>query len=529
MVGGQGGDAGPLPIFPQWSFREDVYIEPEPHSGTVVVHSRWEDVILPSPGLTVLEAMRRMSLGPISLGNVIREDAERRELDAILDGLQHLVVRSFGFDPEQPLMSVIPLTQRARFRLPAAPLLHPVRLSRFALIRTDGNNYHVESPLSLHRVILHRPEAMAAVGALIRPVAPSAITRESQPVIVYLMAAGMVAQAVEEDPFQPMVFEEDVDPALVTWTPVDLMFHTRSTLGRHDHDFGATYPMGDRWGVEPVVKPGPARVPADQEPVRAHADQGSAGAPADPGPGRAPVVLPRPKWDELLAADPPLTAAVEANRHTRHYGERRLTAGELGELLYRTVRVRSLVGSPDETSTTSTSDRPYPSSGNSYELELYATVDRCADVPRGVYHYDPLRHRLEPIESDPADVDELLEAGKVAANLDTTPPVLLTITARFRRLSRKYNGLSHSMVLKNVGALTQTLSLVGTAMGLAACGLDSGDIETTGRVFGLDWRVESSVGGFVVGHRPGPEPSRFSRRYAVNDAEWVVRARAALP
>ena len=518
MVGGQGSEAGSHRIFPQWSFREDVYIEPEPHRGNVVVHSRWEDVILPSPGATVLEAMRRMSLGPILLDNVIREDAELRELDAILDGLQHLVVRSFGFDPEQPLMSVVPLTPQARFRLPVSPLVHPVRLSRFALIRTDGNNFHVESPLSLHRVILHRADAMSGVGSLIRPVDPSAIGRESQPVIAYLMAAGMVVQAVEEDPFQPMVFEEDVDPALVAWTPVDLMFHTRSTLGRHDHDFGATYPMGDQWSVEPVVKPRPARGPVDPGPAR---------APTGPEPARAPIALPRPKWGELLASDPPLTAAVEASRHTRHYGERQLTADELGELLYRTARVRSLIGSPDETSTTSTSDRPYPSSGSSYELELYATVDRCADIPRGVYHYDPLRHRLEPIGSDPADVDELLETGKVAANLDATPPVLLTITARFRRLSRKYNGLSYSLVLKNVGALTQTLSLVSTAMGLAACRLDSGDIEVTGRVFGLDWRVESTVGGFVIGHRTGPEPRR-SGRYAVNDAEWVAQARAAL-
>jgi len=508
MVGDEGSDAGSLQIFPQWSFREDVYIEPEPHRGSVVVHSRWEDVILPSPGPTVLEAMRRMSLGPISLDNVIREEAERLELEAILDGLQHMVVRSFGFDPEQPTMSVIPLTQRSRFRLPAVPLLHPIRLSRFALIRTDGNNYHVESPLSLHRVILHRPEAMPGVGSLIRPVAPSAIGPESWPVVAYLMAAGMVVQAVEEDPFRPTVFEEDIDPALVAWSPVDLMFHTRSTLGRHDHDFGATYPMGDEWSVEPVVKPGPSEVPVGAEPVS--------------------VALPRPKWGELLAADPPLTAVVEASRHTRHYGERQLTAGELGELLYRTARVRSLVGSPDESSTTSTSDRPYPSSGGSYELELYATVDRCADVPRGIYHYDPLRHRLEPIGFDPADVDELLETGKVAANLDATPPVLITITARFRRLSRKYNGLSYSLVLKNVGALTQTLSLVCTAMGLAACRLDSSDIEVTGRVFGLDWRVESSVGGFVVGHRLVPEPSRFSGRYAANDADWVVQARAAL-
>jgi SagB-type dehydrogenase family enzyme len=499
MAHGHGSDAGYLPRFPLWSFREDVHIVPEPRNGTVVVHSRWEDMSLPSPRSSVLEAMRRMSLGPISLDNVIREDAERQELDSLLGHLQHLVVRSF--DPERPLISVVPLTQQARFRLPATPLVHAVRLSRFALIRTDGNSYYIESPLSLHRVILHRAEALSQIGPLLRPVVPSTIGQDSRPVITYMMAAGMVVQTAGWDPSQPVEFAEDADPALVGWTPIDLMFHTRSTLGRHDDDFGATYPLGDHRSVEPVVKPQSAR---------------------------ASISLPRPKWDELLGADPPLLAAVEASRYTRHHSEQPLTADQLGALLYRTARVRSLIGSSDETSTTSTSDRPYPSSGSCYELELYATVDRCTDIPRGVYHYDPFKHRLEPIEADSAGVDELLEKGRVDADLDATPAALFTITARFRRLSWKYDGLSYSLVLKNVGALTQTLSLVSVAMGLAACGLDGGDIEASPRIFGIDWRVESSVGGFVVGHRAGSE-SRSSRRYAVNDAEWVDWARAALP
>jgi SagB-type dehydrogenase family enzyme len=502
MAARHGSDAGYLPRFPLWSFREDVYIEPEPHSGAIVVHSRWEDTSLPSPGPSVLEAMRRMILGPISLGNVIREDADGRELGSLLERLQHLVVRSIGADPEQPLISVVPLTQRARFILPAGPLARPIRLSRFAMIRTDGNSYHIESPLSLHRVILHRAEALAPIGALIRPVAPAAIGPESHPLITYLIAAGMVVQAAGGDRLQPVRFAEDDDPALAGWTPIDLMFHTRSTLGRHDHDFGATYPMGDHWSVEPVVKPGSAR---------------------------APIALPRPKWDELLAADPPLVAAIEASRHTRHLGEQPLTADELGGLLYRTARVRSLVGSPDRGSTITTSDRPYPSSGGCYELELYATVNRCAGIPRGVYHYDPFEHALEPIEAGRAGADELLESGMVAGGLAARPAVLLTITARFRRLSRKYDGLSYSLVLKNVGALTQTLLLVSTAMGLAACGLDAGDTEASARVLRTDWRAESSVGGLVVGRQAGSDRSRSSALYAVNDADWADRAKAVLP
>ena len=37
------------------------------------------------------------------------------------------------------------------------------------------------------------------------------------------------------------------------------------------------------------------------------------------------------------------------------------------------------------------SERPYPSAGSLYELDLYLTVDRCDGLPRGIYHYDPAR------------------------------------------------------------------------------------------------------------------------------------------
>ena len=488
------------PPFPLWSLREDVHLEVE--NPEIVLHHRWADTRLALPTPKVLNALQRMTLGPISLDNVQLDDAERAELAGILDGLPHLVVRSFGVEPALPLVSVVPLTPQARFQLPTWPLTGPVRLSRFALIRTEGNRCLVESPLSLHRVILHQPAALSAVSALMRPVTPESLDDHSRLLVAYLLAAGMAVEATGDTLVQGPRFPEDSDPTLVAWNPVELMFYSRSTIGRHDHDFGAVYPMGDRWYVEPVVKP-----PA----------------------GRTYLPLPRPRWDDLVKSDPPVSAVVEGNRASQRYANQVLTMRELGELLYRTARVRSLTGSSQEVPTTLGSDRPYPSSGDCYELELYATVDRCADVPRGVYHYDPYFHRLESIDADPSDVDQMLATGTVAGNLDGPPPVLLTITARFRRLSWKYNGLSFLLVLKNVGVLTQTISLVSTAMGLATCGIDSGDLDLPTRVFGVDWRVESSVGGLAVGRRITRNEPEVLPHTPVNDGDWPVRARALVP
>jgi SagB-type dehydrogenase family enzyme len=494
-----------VPPFPLWSFREDVHLEVEDAEGAVIVHDRWADTPIPRPGAAVLAALSRMTLGPISLDNVLNTDAERRELDRILAGLQHIVVHSFGLRPAVPLVSVVPLTPMARFELSAGPLTGTVRLSRYALVRTQDGVCLVESPLSLHRVLIHHPAGVAAIAPLIHPVEAGELSYESRLLAWYLVATGMVVAAAVDGaaggPVRAPRFSEDTDAALVGWNPVDLMFYRNSTLGRHDHDYGAVYRMGEAWSVEPVVKP----------PT-----------------GARSVTLPRPRWTDLLREDPPLTVAVEANRSTRRFADDALTVRELGDLLYRTARVRSLTGSSNDMPVTLGSDRPYPSSGDAYELELYVIVDRCADLDRGVYHYDPYGHRLEHVDADPADIDRLLRTGAATAGPDGLPPVLLTLTARFRRLSWKYNGLSFLMVCKNVGVLTQSISLVATAMGLATGVIDSGDLELTSRVLRLDWRVESIVGGLAVG-RSAAGDDVPAGEITVNDADWRSRARGLSP
>jgi SagB-type dehydrogenase family enzyme len=500
-----------------WSLREDVNVEMEPDEGPVRLRGRWGDSVVQEPSRLVREALRRMRLGPISLENAISgpvdntADEQRTELQLLFDRLQPLIIRSLGLATGQPLLSVVPLTVHSRFDpVPLAPDI-PVRLSTFAGLRTDGNAYCIESPLALHRVLLHRAEAMLLIGALASPVTPAALVRGRAPLgpvtgdaLEYLAAAGMVVQGRPAGENLP-AFAEDTDPALTGWSPVDMMFHTRSTLGRHDHNFGITYPTGETTPAEPVVKPQATHY----------------------------IQLHRPSWDELCAADPPLTAVIEGRRSMRRHGARPLTVTDLGDLLYRTARVRSLIGieqpaQPDEEKGNGykLSDRPYPSGGACYELEFYVTAGDCDGLARGVYHYDPLGHRLEPVSAEPAAVDELLGCARVAAAMAQPPPALISMTVRFRRLSWKYEGLAYRMVLMHVGVLIQSLYLVCTAMRLAPCALGSVSIESAARAFGTDWRVEPCVGQFIVGGEPGGPDRDASQWRNVNDAEWGDRARA---
>jgi SagB-type dehydrogenase family enzyme len=217
----------------------------------------------------------------------------------------------------------------------------------------------------------------------------------------------------------------------------------------------------------------------------------------------------------------------------RRYASSPITVGQLGDLLYRTARVRSLVtAAPDGQDPPDVleagavySDRPYPSAGARYELEFYVTVGKCAGLVNGVYHYEPVGHRLEPVSADRGVVADLLGAARVAAALDGPPQVLISVAARFRRLSWRYEGLAYRLVLMHVGVLMHSLYLVCTAMGLAPCAVDVVDVNAAARAFGTDWRVEPCIGQFLVGGRPGTSGGDSSRRRDVNDAQWAGRAR----
>ncbi|WP_282702197.1 SagB family peptide dehydrogenase [Streptomyces sp. CC219B] len=511
-----------------WSLREDVLVDMGDPNSPVVLSGRWGETRLHRAGPPVREALRRMSLGPISLANVVAEMAAgsiacprspggrtaivsgaQAEILMVLHRLQHMVVRSLTLEgADQPLLSVVPIAQSARYRPDAVDRRRPVRLSRFAFLRSEGEGLVLESPVSLHRVVLHAPEAAWVVGMLGRALTvdeiaacvplSAAVVAE---VVGHLLSTGMVLSADgtpsgEDDGTWPggsdegrvsgdaaPGFAEDQDPALLSWGAVDLLFHSRSTLGRHDADFGATYPLAERLPPAPAVKPLPdgPRIP-----------------------------LPRPPLSEVTAADPPFTTVVEKRHSIRTYGSEQLTVAALGEFLYRGLRVRSLHerrggGQHREAYT----DRPYPSGGRAYELEFYLTVRDCAGIPSGTHYYAPLEHCLVQIgDGGPGSAtSELLAEAQITAGLDDPPAVVITITSRIHRLSWKYSGLPYALTLKHVGAVVQNLYLIGTAMGLATCALGSGDVELAARTTGTDWLTEPSVGGFALGVAPVPSPT----------------------
>ncbi|MFF4642450.1 SagB family peptide dehydrogenase [Streptomyces sp. NPDC001389] len=383
----------------------------------------------------------------------------------------------------------------------------PVRLNRFAFLRVHEGDLVLESPLSPRRARLQADpvrELAAALGAGTtareQALALDLPVTVVQELLGHLAGASLVDTADEDGSFAT-----DRDDVLRQWDFHDLLFHSRSRMGRHDYPFGGVFPYTGTIEPRPAVRPLPA----------------------------GPVVaLPRPRLEDIAAKDPSLTAVLEGRRSVRTHARTPLDLDRLGEFLYRCARVRAVTAArPEEGMPYPASSRPYPTGGASYDLELYLSVHRVAGLEPGMYFYDAGGHRLVLVNADEDDRNAMIGIARVSAGGIDAPDVLITVTSRFQRLSWKYRSLAYAATLKNVGVLYQTMYLVATGMGLAPCALGGGDSDLAARTLGLDYLQESSVGEFLLGSRPAPEelpPAGHLSWTPVNDADWHPRCEREL-
>ena len=87
------------------------------------------------------------------------------------------------------------------------------------------------------------------------------------------------------------------------------------------------------------------------------------------------------------------------------------------------------------------------------------------------------------------------------------PQILITIAARFGRISWKYSSIAYSLILKDVGVLTQALYMMATDMGLGGCAIGTSNIDLFAKMTGIDFHVEGPVGQFALGRGMPPGAS----------------------
>ncbi len=418
-----------------------------------------------------------------SLGS--RRGTIDREIEFLTRRLARRGLLEYPVGPSRDAETVVIEPQVADYWPQLSPLgnAEVLALSRFAYLRRRGDAMVLESPRAGALFRICDPKIAAALALLSTPQKVGRLRRREGFPGLELLALLVDCQilfkvdAAHDGNLRPA--EGDAD--LVLWDFHDLLFHARSTPGRHANPLGGAYPYADVTPAPPAVRrrwPGKA---IDLGPL--------AGAAGDVSP----------------------TARLLQERHSiRSFDdERPITLAELARFLGGAARVVSTWQSPvdlgDIRPVVAYATRPYPSAGASYELELYLAVDKCDGLARGFYHYDAGGHALVPIAVPMPQLDAVLAEAQSAMDAPATPQIVITIAARFGRVSWKYSSLAYALILKDVGVLIQTLYLMATDMGLGGCAIGSSNIDLFAKMTGIEFHVEGPVGQFALGRGKPPE------------------------
>ena len=355
-------------------------------------------------------------------------------------------------------------------------------LSRFAYIRRRGDETVLESPRAGALFKICDPAIVATLAILSRPRQVKHLRlRNALPereLLALLVDCQILLKIDAARDNAVRAAEGDDDLAL--WDFHDLLFHARSSEGRHANPIGGVYPHTGAISPLPALRP---RWPGKKIDLRKF----SAAHP-----------------DEVT----PVAKLLRERHSTRRFDDQRpIILAELSRLLEGTVRVLSKWKSGvhlgdhvgDAGPVVEYAIRPYPSAGASYELELYLAVDKCGGLDRGFYHYDAGGHALVPIDTRAHEFEAMLTGARLAMGEPAAPQVLITIAARFGRMSWKYSSIAYALILKDVGVLTQTLYLMATDMGLGGCAIGTVNIDLFAKMTGIEFHIEGPVGQFAVG------------------------------
>jgi len=347
-------------------------------------------------------------------------------------------------------------------------------LSRFAYMRRRGDEMVLESPRAGALFRICDPQIATTIAVLSTPrQIKQWRRREGFPgveLLALLLDCQILLKVGGASKSQLRLAEGDQE--LVLWDFHDLLFHARSTEGRHANPLGGVYPYVGVIPPPPAVRPSwPAKTIDLRKLSAAHSEAVS-----------------------------PVAKALRKRRSTRSFDDQRpITLAELSQFLDGTARVLSRSNATLDLDDGGHTVRPYPSAGAAYELELYLAVNSCEGLARGFYHYDAGAHGLAPIDVAANELEAMLAGAEYAMGAPAAPQILITIAARFGRVSWKYSSIAYALVLKDVGVLTQTFYLMASDMELGGCAIGIANIDLFAKMTGIEFHVEGPVGQFAIG------------------------------
>jgi SagB-type dehydrogenase family enzyme len=192
----------------------------------------------------------------------------------------------------------------------------------------------------------------------------------------------------------------------------------------------------------------------------------------------------------------PLTEAIRQRVSCRAFQSARLPLEDLSTLLYFAYGVEGVArfGAKELL------ERPVPSGGGLYPLELYLVARSVEHLAAGVYHYAPLAHGLELLQ------EASYSDGFISQLFMNQPYIcdagaIVLMSAVVDRTMHKYADRGYRYVLLEAGHVAQNLCLTAAALDLGALPLGGFFDGFVGNVLNIDVDHEPLVYAIALGKR----------------------------
>ena len=268
------------------------------------------------------------------------------------------------------------------------------------------------------------------------------------------------------------------DDNLVLWDFHDLLFHTRSTEGRHANPLGGRLSICGRHssaagGAAALARKEDrsARVLSRSIRRRSRRSQSSC----------ANVIRPAASMTSSPITLAELSRFLDSTARVQSKWNSRLDLGDdasIGRARRQAVSVRRRAAMSSSSIWRSTNAKGLPEDSI---ITTPADTRWCRSASR--------THELEA----------LLTAAEFAMDAPAAPQILITIAARFGRISWKYSSIAYALILKDVGVLTANALPDGDRHGARRMRDREHQYRSVREDDGIEFHVEGPVGQFALG------------------------------
>lgn len=158
-------------------------------------------------------------------------------------------------------------------------------------------------------------------------------------------------------------------------------------------------------------------------------------------------------------------------------------------------------------------ERPVPSGGGLYPLELYVLIRSVQGIEAGVYHYVSLHHGLELVRSG-ALPRQFLTYLFMGQHWSADAGAIVVVTAVPGRSLWKYGDRGYRYILLEAGHCMQNLNLGAIAVGLGTCNLGGFFDDELAAVVRADIEEELPLYAAAIG---GPTTTDRSGQRAIGE------------